>query len=99
MKWYAVQENRLDAWDYGSDNYHTAVRMLKEQGHGLIAVIDENTDCCVEEIEFDQIEERDNVLTEKHNLPARFWEGEPADGDDYPEAETNIYGDEPLPFN
>ena len=55
-RWYAVQESRVDAWDYGSDDYSTAVQMLKKQGHGLIAVINENTGCCVEEIEFDDIE-------------------------------------------
>lgn len=33
-----------------------------------------------------------------HRLPSRFWEGEPAEGDDYPVARENIYGDEELPF-
>lgn len=54
-KWYAVQENRMDAWDNGSDNYDTAVAMLKEQGCGLIAVINEDTGVCEEEIEYDDI--------------------------------------------
>ena len=52
--WYAVQKDRMDAWDYGSDNYDTAVKMLKEQGCGLIAVID--GDICVDEIEIDDVE-------------------------------------------
>ena len=31
-------------------------------------------------------------------LPSRFWEGEPAEGDDYPVEVLCPYGDEPLPF-
>lgn len=54
-RWYAVQENRTDAWDNGSDDYLTAVSMLEEQGRGLIAVIDENTGCCIEEIEYEDL--------------------------------------------
>ena len=52
-KWYAVQETREDAWDYGSHNYDEAVEMLKKQGHGLIAVIDEDENFCIEEIEYE----------------------------------------------
>lgn len=55
MKWFAVQETREDAWDYGSHDYNEAVRMLKAQGHGLIAVIDEDTGVCLEEVEFDEV--------------------------------------------
>ena len=54
-KWYAVQETREDAWDYGSYDYDEAVEMLKAQGSGLIAVIDEDTSYCLEEIEYDEI--------------------------------------------
>lgn len=50
--WYAVQKTREDAWDYGSEDYSRAVQMLKEQGFGLIAVID--GDVCVEEVEIDE---------------------------------------------
>lgn len=92
-KWYAVQENRMDAWDNGSDRYDTAVAMLKEQGHGLIAVINEDTGVCEEEIEYDDIFEK-----REGNMPSRFWEGEPAEGDDYPVEVLCPYGDEPLPF-
>lgn len=57
--WYAVQEVRLDSWDNGSDNYDTAVEMLKElvkeTGRGLIAVIDEDTNTCIDEIELEDI--------------------------------------------
>lgn len=51
--WYAVQEDRADGWDTGSYDYEEAVRMLKEQGHGLIAVIQEGNDpICIREIEY-----------------------------------------------
>lgn len=55
-KWYAVQETREDAWDYGSHEYEKAVEMLKEQGSGLIAVIDEDSNVCIEEIEYEEAE-------------------------------------------
>lgn len=54
-KWYAVQKDRTDAWDNGSHDYNTAVEMLKEQGCGLVAVINEDTGVCEEEIEYDDI--------------------------------------------
>lgn len=63
--WYAVQETREDAWDYGSDNYDTAVQMLKEQGGGLIAVIDNNV--CVEELEYDDVCGPDEALIDWFN--------------------------------
>ena len=60
-KWYAVQETREDDWGTGSYDYEEAAQMLKDQGHGLIAVIDEGNDpseaVCVEEIEFDSLED------------------------------------------
>lgn len=55
-KWYAVQETREDAWDYGSEHYDEAVEMLKKQGYGLIAVIENETEC-VDEILYDDIAE------------------------------------------
>lgn len=54
-KWYAVQRDREDAWDNGSYNKAEAVWMLKEQGSGLIAVIDDDTKVCIEEIEYDEV--------------------------------------------
>lgn len=36
--------------------------------------------------------------TWEENMPPRFWEGEPAEGDDYPVEVLCPYGDEPLPF-
>lgn len=54
-RWYAVQETREDAWDYGSHSYDEAVQMLKEQGEGLIAVINEQTGVCEKEIGFEEV--------------------------------------------
>ena len=60
-KWYAVQTDRTDDWGTGSYDYDEAVQMLKEQGYGLIAVIDEGSNpseaVCVEEIEFDSLDD------------------------------------------
>lgn len=54
-RWYAVRESRGAAWDNGSDDYQTAVAMLKDQGHGLIAVINENSGVCEEGIEYSDL--------------------------------------------
>lgn len=54
--WYAVQENSTDAWDKGTFDEKEAIEMLREQGRGLIAVIDR--DVCIREIEFSEVEER-----------------------------------------
>ena len=58
-KWYAVQTDRTDDWGTGSYDYDDAVQMLKEQGYGLIAVIDEGRNpseaLCVEEIAFEEV--------------------------------------------
>ena len=40
--WYAVQRNREDGLEHGSYVFNTATHMLKAQGEGLIAVIDED---------------------------------------------------------
>lgn len=55
LTWFAVQEDSADAWDNGTYNYKKAVDMLKKQGHGLIAVIDQDHDYCVQEIAFDEV--------------------------------------------
>lgn len=55
LTWFAVQEDSTDAWDNGTHDYEDAVRMLLEQGHGLIAVIDEDTNYCVQEITYDEV--------------------------------------------
>ena len=52
-KWYAVQENTGDDWSYGSYDYYDAIEMLKRQGYGLIAVIED--DLCINEIYFEDI--------------------------------------------
>ena len=56
MIWYAVQKTREDAWDYGSHDKDEAIKMLKEQGSGLIAVIDEEDSFCLEEILFEDLD-------------------------------------------
>ena len=53
--WYAVQEQSSDGWDYGSYNIDEAVAMLKEQGHGLIAAIDEDNAFCMDEYTYDEL--------------------------------------------
>ena len=55
LTWFAVQEDSTDAWDNGTYNYEKAVQMLLEQGHGLIAVISEDTNYCVQEITYDEV--------------------------------------------
>lgn len=52
-KWYAVQKDSSDPWDYGSYDYDEAVDMLKKQGKGLIAVISD--DFCENEIRYEEI--------------------------------------------
>lgn len=56
IKWYAVQKDSTDAWDNGSYDYDEAVRMLKERGEGLIAVIDDENKVCIEEITIEEVE-------------------------------------------
>lgn len=46
---YVLQET-------GSYDYHEAVARLREQGHGVIEVIDENTGNCIGEIRYEDIE-------------------------------------------
>ena len=54
-RWYAVRESRQDGWSNGSYSYDEAVAMLKAQGHGLIAVINEDTGVCEEEITYEDL--------------------------------------------
>ena len=54
--WFAVQENANDEWGFGSKDFMKACEMLKEQGHGQIAVI-ENDNFCIQEITFETAEE------------------------------------------
>lgn len=53
--WYAVQETPEDEWDFGSDNYDKASRMLQKQGMGLIAVIDDVEKVCIAYIEYEDL--------------------------------------------
>lgn len=56
MIWYAVQKESTDEWSYGSHDLEEAKAMLREQGEGLIAVIDEEDNFCIEEIYYDDVE-------------------------------------------
>ena len=51
--WFAVQDENYMEWDYGSYDYNEAVEMLKKQGGGQIAVIDEKHSFCVDVITFE----------------------------------------------
>lgn len=51
--WYAVQYEPTDAWDYGSNDYDEALDMLREQGEGLIAVIQDGY--CDKELYYDDL--------------------------------------------
>lgn len=53
--WFAVQETSEDAWDNGSYDLDEAKKMLQEQGNGLIAVIDEDDNFCVEEMQYEDL--------------------------------------------
>lgn len=53
--WYAVQESPEDGWDYGSADFVTAREMLMNQGHGLIAEIDTETNFCLNQFWFEEM--------------------------------------------
>lgn len=55
QEWYAVQNRNYSDWDNGSYDYNEAVEMLKEQGEGRIAVINDLTNCCLREIYYEDI--------------------------------------------
>lgn len=44
--WYAVQLNADDDWGWGSFDWDEAVEMLKAQGEGMIATINDETKVC-----------------------------------------------------
>lgn len=60
--WYAVQRNSADAWDNGSEDYDTAVEMLRAQGHGLIAIIDDDAKVCLGEILYSDLFDDEETL-------------------------------------
>lgn len=51
---YAVQMDPTDSWDYGSSDFETAKDMLLEQGCGLIAEIDTETNFCLNEFLYEE---------------------------------------------
>lgn len=54
--WFAVTSDNYDAWDNGSLDLDEAKEMLREQGCGLIAVIDESDNFCLDEIRFEDLD-------------------------------------------
>lgn len=77
-KWYAIQRTSADSWDNGTFDYDEAEEMLRKQGGGLIAVIE--NDFCTEEIPYDDIWGRlDYLLPESLAAVVRFeetWDSE-----------------------
>lgn len=59
--WYAVQEKGEDAWDNGSLDMQEAVQMLAEQGSGMIAIIDDDDNFCLDVIEYKDLLGEDNL--------------------------------------
>lgn len=62
--WYAVTNEKEESyeWDYGSENYEEAVKMLEEQGEGEIITVEERYEngkmidnCAVERVEYNEI--------------------------------------------
>ena len=51
--WFAVQRDSEDDWSFGSYDKDEAIKMLKRQGCGLIAVINNMT--CMEEIYYEDV--------------------------------------------
>lgn len=54
--WYAIQKTSEDEWGYGSYDLDEAKEMLREQGYGQIAVIDESDAYCIEEIRYEDLD-------------------------------------------
>lgn len=63
--WYAVQETSEDEWDFGSDNYDKASKMLHKQGFGLIAVIDDVAKVCLASIEYEDLFDKEKYYIMK----------------------------------
>ena len=64
-RWYAVQETREDALDYGSYDYEEAYEMAKEianeKGESIIAYIDEDAGGYCDEEEWVYADEDDET--------------------------------------
>ena len=52
--WYAVQKSPEDTWDYGSSDFDEAKEMLINQGCGLIAEIDTETNFCLNKFWYEE---------------------------------------------
>ena len=53
--WYAVTCDDYTDWDYGSLDRAEAIEMLKEQGEGQIAVIDDEDKFCLDVIDYEDV--------------------------------------------
>lgn len=54
-KLYIIKQDKSFFSGIGTNDYETAVKLLKLQKRGLMVVIDENTGNCVEEITFEEL--------------------------------------------
>ena len=53
--WFAVTSDNYDSWDNGSFDLNETMKMLREQGSGSIAVIDESDNFCLAEIHIENM--------------------------------------------
>lgn len=65
-RWYAVQLESTDPWNNGSYDLDEAIEMLREQGSGLIAVINEETQFCEDELTYEDLIDEDPDLLDKN---------------------------------
>ena len=71
--WYALQHNRSDSCDYGTYNFNYSLKMLQHQGHGLIAVIDEDTNTRIREILFDDLCDYEDLIFDDSETNISTW--------------------------
>lgn len=62
---FAVQESNEEAWDYGSESLVKAVKMLKEQGNGLITVVEADDSFALDEMTLEYLEDLTNEELEE----------------------------------
>ena len=71
--WYALQHNRSNSWEYGTYDFSYSLKMLQSQGHGLIAVIDEDTNTCIREILFDDLCDYEDLIFDDSETNISYW--------------------------
>ena len=64
--WFAVQKDPEDDWSFGTYDKDEAIEMLKKQGCGLIAAIDNMT--CIYEIYYEDVIDQDQSDEESLDL-------------------------------